>query len=268
MPGGETSLAAWINRTPVTGFIEAARDKRDIDAYCCGLKDTIAEAPKEKQFSIRMNLTTPYMPITSDGKAPDLSLFLNMIAAAVGKAVRKAHRPNAGGKQSQKDIVLDNLDTVIADVSGDGFRFNQRQLLYGLRPIVMDEIGEELKLGNFTTIITDYENEHGEIPLMYREPRGTIYHPHRNETIALGTLMVAEYERPVWTFNKLLYIEKEGFSEALNQGCALAGALTTARRYPQRVLRHAPPAIWSICWLCMTSRSRSFASTTPTLPAA
>jgi hypothetical protein len=50
---------------------------------------------------------------------------------------------------------------------------------------------------------------------MYREPRGTIYHPHREETITLGTLMVEEYERPVWAFNKLVYIEKEGFSEAL-----------------------------------------------------
>ena len=114
---------------------------------------------------------------------------------------------------SQKDIVLDNLDEVIADVSGDGeYRFNERQLFYALRPIVMDEIGEELKIGNFNDIITDYENEHGEIPGMYREPRGSIYHPHRDETITLGTLMVEEYERPAWTFNKLVYIEKEGFS--------------------------------------------------------
>src|SRR5262249_34051956 len=51
---------------------------------------------------------------------------------------------------------------------------------------------------------------------MYREPRGSIYHPHRGETITLGTLMVERYERPAWTFNKLLYIvEKEGFSEML-----------------------------------------------------
>jgi hypothetical protein len=28
------------------------------------------------------------------------------------------------------------------------------------------------------------------IPLMYREPRGSITHPHRDETITLGTLMV------------------------------------------------------------------------------
>ena len=50
---------------------------------------------------------------------------------------------------------------------------------------------------------------------MYREPRGSIYHPHRDETITLGTLMVEDYERPAWTFNKLVYIEKEGAQEAL-----------------------------------------------------
>jgi hypothetical protein len=50
---------------------------------------------------------------------------------------------------------------------------------------------------------------------MYREPRGSIYHPHRGETIALGTLMVEGYERPEWTYNKVVYFEKEGWSEAL-----------------------------------------------------
>jgi DNA topoisomerase VI subunit A len=50
---------------------------------------------------------------------------------------------------------------------------------------------------------------------MYREPRGSIYHPHTGEDIPLGTLTVEDYERPIWTYNKLLYVEKEGFSEAL-----------------------------------------------------
>jgi hypothetical protein len=50
---------------------------------------------------------------------------------------------------------------------------------------------------------------------MYREPRGSIYHPHLAETITLGDLMVETYERPAWGYNKVIYIEKEGFSEAL-----------------------------------------------------
>jgi hypothetical protein len=79
----------------------------------------------------------------------------------------------------------------------------------------MDEIGETLKTANFKSIITDYENEHGEIPLMFREPRGSIYHPHLDETITLDTMMVEQYERPIWLYNKLVYIEKEGFREAL-----------------------------------------------------
>jgi hypothetical protein len=213
----DTTLVACVNRTPVTGDIHAARDGRAINVFGCGLAHTIAKAPKAKQFVIWVNITTPYMPITSDGKAPDLRPFLDEIIAAVGKAVRKAHRPNASGRKlSQKDVVLDHLHEIIAQVSGDGeFRFNERQLFYALRPTVMEETGEELKITNFKGIITEYEAEHDEIPGMYREPRGTLYHPHREETKSLGTLMVEDYERPAWTFNKLVYVEKEGFSEAL-----------------------------------------------------
>jgi hypothetical protein len=213
---GDTSLLVCVNRTPVTGSIYAARNKREIDAFGCGLSHTIAQAPIEAHFNITINIISPYIPITSDGKAPDLRPFLDVIRDVTQKAVRKARRPTAGGRTSQKDIVLDNLDAAIAAVSGDGeFRFNQRQILYRLRKIVSDEIGKTLTTQNFSNIITDYEAEHGEIPLMYREPRGSIYHPHRKETITLGTLMVEDYERPAWTYNKIVYIEKEGFVEAL-----------------------------------------------------
>ena len=211
-----TGLFVCVNRTPVTGQIGTARDKREINAFGCGLSHTIAQAPKDAQFGIRLNLTTPYMPITSDGKEPNLEPFFNEIASAVAKAVKKAHRPTTTSGNSQKDVVLDNLEAVIAEVSGDGeYRFNARQLFYALRPIIKEARDEELKIGNFTAIITDYEAEHGEIAGMYREPRGSIYHPHRRETITLGTLMVEDYERPEWCFNKVVYIEKEGFGEAL-----------------------------------------------------
>src|SRR5262249_50251672 len=159
-----------------TGDIHAARDKRDIDAFGCGLSYAIAEAPREAHFDIVTNIISPYVPITSDGKEPDLEPFLDVIMVVVQKAVRKAHRPNAGNGSSQKSIVLEHLDQAIADVSCDGkYRFNQRQLFYVLRPIALEESGETLKIGNFNPIITDYEAEHGEIEGMYREPRGSIY---------------------------------------------------------------------------------------------
>ena len=52
---------------------------------------------------------------------------------------------------------------------------------------------------------------------MYRDPRGSLVHPHRDEVISLGTLMVEKYDRPAWLFNKLLYIEKEGAHDSLKQ---------------------------------------------------
>jgi hypothetical protein len=173
--------------------VDAVHNKRDIDFFGCQLRDTVAQAPRDKEFAIWLHITTPYMPITSEGKEPDLEPFLTQIEEAVTRAVRKAHRPNGADRRSQKDIVLDNLDDVIAQVSGEkGYRFNERQIFYQLRPIVQDEIGEELKIGNFKKIIDDYKEEHGETPLMYREPRASITHPHHNETITLGTLRAQE----------------------------------------------------------------------------
>jgi hypothetical protein len=75
---------------------------------------------------------------------------------------------------------------------------------------------------------------------MYRDPRGSIYHPHRRETFPLGTLMVEEYERPTRTYNKLVHIEKEGFSEAL-KAVNWAGrhdcALTSTKGFTTRAIR-------------------------------
>ena len=122
----KTELFVLVNRTPAAANIAAARDKRDVNFFGCGLRHHITKAPAEAQFDIWLNIITPYMPLMSDGKAPDLTPFVQQIADAVGKALRKAHRPQAGTGQSQKDIVLDNLDAVIANVSGNGrYRFNR-----------------------------------------------------------------------------------------------------------------------------------------------
>ena len=252
---GELAIGILINRTPSASAAAAWRDSdHDLCLQGNGLSHSWKGAPQKGTFSITVDVTSPYCPITSDGKAPDLGPFADTILNAVATAMRKAQRAAPKDKKvSQKDVVLDNLDVVIASVSGDGvYRFNTRQIFYQLRPVVLDETGEELKLGNYTSIITDYEADFGEIPGMYREPRGSIYHPHRDEDIALGTLTVEEYERPVWTFNKIIYIEKEGFSEALKadgwperHDCALMSS---------KGLPPEPRAILSTSSRSMTSR--------------
>ena len=118
-----------------------------------------------------------------------------------------------------------------------------------LRPIVMEELGKELTRNNFADIIADYENEHGEIEGMYREPRGSIYHPHSGEVIPLGTLNVEDYERPAWLFHKVVYIEKEGLRRGAQgrplgrasrrHGDVLEGHHHPRREGPRRPTRRA-----------------------------
>ena len=220
-----TGCRVCVNRTPVVADASLYRDsnnKGELRFFGCGLFESF---PASKgSYEVILNITTPHIPITSDGKEPDLTAFGDKVVAALEKAVKRARRAIAPEDMVKlKRLVFDLLPAAIKEVSGDEEdRFGQRQLLYWLRPLVEPKAGD-LTTPYFNDLITQWENKHGPIPGMYREPRGSIYHPHTGETIPLGTLNVEEYERPVWTFNKLLYNEKEGFNEALK-----------ARRWPER----------------------------------
>lgn len=184
------------------------------------------------------------MPTTSTGKTPDLGRFANKICAAIGAAIRKAQnaQPRQPDKRTEKAIYLDSLNAGIATASGDGkYLFSLRQLFYALRPFIVDELNKEPTYENFTAIITGYEAEHGDIHGMYRDDRGAIYQPHTEEgDIPLGTLMVAEYARPPWAFNKVIAIEKQGFFAVLKDeqfperhDCMLA----TSKGFSSRAIR-------------------------------
>ncbi|MDY8111123.1 ATP-binding protein [Fulvimarina sp. 2208YS6-2-32] len=237
------TTAFTVNRTPIAGNVRAYREKGKIELYGCGLSHEI-ESPG-KGLAIYLNVTTPYCPITTDGKEPDLEPFAFAIMKAVKDAARRAKKAlpkvAASDRITAKSVVLDNVQEAVEKASGGGlYRFNQRQLFYVLRPAVIAATGAELSYKNFEGIITDYETENGDVPGMYRDPRGTLYHPHEGRTIPLGTLAVEDYERPSWTFNKVLYIEKEGPFEALKSAkwperhdCALL----TSKGYTTRAVK-------------------------------
>jgi hypothetical protein len=242
--GYGSCCSVLVNRTPITGMVSFSRWQRDLTLNGCGLATTLRAAPGRAGIDLRINIITPYMPITSDGKAPNLSWFSQVIREVAGKAVRRALRaepPEPRARRSQKEVVLAHLEAAIAKASGHGaYRFSPRQVFYVIRPIVREAVGAELQWGNFETIIGDHELEQGEIAGMYRDPRGTLYHPHRQDSIPLGTLQVERYHRPEWTFNKILFIEKEGFFEALKEDgwperhdCALL----TSKGQPTRAAR-------------------------------
>jgi hypothetical protein len=208
----ETAARLFVNRTPITGELNAWKEKTALCLSGCGVYLEIACGKPD--IDLWINIQIPHMPITTDGKEPDLGPFGEFIRAAVSKATGIAKRKASvarGTTQTKKDVVLENLDAGVEKAGEGALIFSQRQLYYAVREPFIEVIGEEPDWSYFCQLITDYENEQGDIPGMYRDPRGTIYHPHLGTEIPLGTLYVKDYKRPPWLFKNVLYCEKEGF---------------------------------------------------------
>lgn len=206
-----------VNRTLITGKIQSYRTKpTKLGMWGCGLGH-VFDVPKGVPVRLIINVTTPYMPITTDGKEPDLARYvgplLDAVKSAAGKCKRSSQVALNGVRTSQKDAIIDCLDEAIEKVSSFGqFRFSLRNLYYAVRPYLEGQFEKGLDYNYFCSVITGIEAEQGfDIRGMYRDPRGKILHPHTGEEIALGTVAVEQYKRPAWTFNKILYIEKGGF---------------------------------------------------------
>jgi hypothetical protein len=252
-PADLAKITFHVNRTPITGEIAISRCMKDKSQYGlmgCGLSNEHRNTAfpikvgKGREFLIVVNVIAPYMPITTDGKAPNLAVIGGALQAAIKKAVRRAKRKNGnGGKKTyQNAAIVEALPAAIAKVSGEGTsRYGQRQLFYEVRARVENAMGIQIEWGYFCDVITDHENDRGtDLPGMYRDDRGTLYHPHTGETIPLGTRSVEAYSRPKWTFNKILYREKEGFFPILidtqwpeQHDCALL----TSKGYSSRAVR-------------------------------
>lgn len=158
------------------------------------------------------------MPITTDGKEPDLNPFSHAIVEAVETAIKKAQRAQPKRREETfKSIIFEHMLDAISGASG-GFRAAMRQVYYEMRRTAKEALaGRDLQYGTFESNFTDYENEYGDVSIVFRDNRGVLYEPWSEGNIQVGTLMVEKYTRPVWRFNKLLFIEKEGFFEALKE---------------------------------------------------
>lgn len=213
--GKEPAATVYVNRTPITTMVSSQMDtgRKGRQAIMgCGINHWFDTG--RTPMHIRINVTSPYMPITNDGKAPDLRPMLNDLFKAVETAARAAKRATSAPRgTSKKQATYYELRQAIHNASSNGkHRFNIRNLYYAMRPLLAKTWGiTELEYNTFCGDVADWENEHGEIKGMYRDARGVLYTPHTHETIELGTLAVENYRRPEWTFRRILYIEKRGF---------------------------------------------------------
>lgn len=261
---GDDSITLMVNRTPVTGDLRISRIKpaTRVGIFGCGLSHAFEVG--RKGVTLYVNITTPFMPITTDGKEPDLLRYHEPLSEALKKACAKARRlaakDNEGKVISQRSIIADNLDEAIDKASGNGqFRYSLRQLFYAVRPYMLEAFGKEPDYNYFAQMITDIEAERGEdLPGIYRDARGTLYHPHIREDIQLGTMSVEKYELPKYNMRSILFIEKEGFFEILKDtqwpernDCALLSSKGFASRAARDVIDLLGNSDEELCFYCI-----------------
>ena len=202
---------------------------------------TPVKAGRDRDFAVWVNIIAPYIAKVSDGKAPDLGVIADEFAEVVEKAVRRVGRPPRAEGDSHKARILEVLDEAIVGASEGGHRFSQRNLLYEVRPLILERGGAAPSWGRFCSVLTEKELEDGhDIPGMTRIPRGTFIEPHGGAVIPLGTTAVENYKRPAWRFNKVLFVEKEGPLGVLrSEGWANRNdiALVSSKGQPTRAVR-------------------------------
>lgn len=145
-------------------------------------------------------------------------------------------------KVSQKKIVFSVLAAAIRNA---GAFFSARDLYYATRPLCYAHLeweeGKRLEYKYFSqTLLTEYQEHHGPIIGLWRDPRGNLHEPHTGGTVAIGTREIAAYEFPEYSFDKILYVEKEGEWPKL-QAARLAErydmAVASAKGYPVEAVR-------------------------------
>jgi len=260
----EPRITLCVNRSPITAELQLFRPRGPHAEYGlvgCQLSHTFP-ATKSHEFAFLVNIQCPHVPITTDSKSPDLNFFRKSLLQTLARVAARARRvsrrlgPSIG---KQKHMIYNALPSAIRHASGaDQYRFSQRQLFYAVRPLLLEAFAIDPDYNWFCKVLTSYENDYGEIEKLYRDARGTLYHPHSHEEIPLGTREVEAYRRPEWTFNKILYCEKEGFFPILQDArwperhdCALLTSKGFATRAARDVLDHLGAGKEPIRFFCV-----------------
>jgi hypothetical protein len=78
----------FVNRTPIIEEVHLHREKDGFCLWGCGLHHLV-DLPKGR-YDITVSIITPFMPVTNQGKEPDLPHFVRQIRMAMTKAAKRA----------------------------------------------------------------------------------------------------------------------------------------------------------------------------------
>ena len=189
-----------INRTETPGDLSVYGGGGTAYVRGCGLTMTSIGKVAKGTFNIVVAITAPAVPVINDGKMPDLKPFEGGIVAALGAALRAAHRPKPRGVS-----IIDAAFEIMAEAymkasAGGTLPCNARQIFYCCRPHILERTGKD-KIGanNFIQDILQKFLEQNPVETaswdVVYDARGSYLEPHTDRTVPIGTLAVRDFSR-------------------------------------------------------------------------
>lgn len=242
---GQGKVTLLINRTPVPTPVRIRLSEGRLAIFGCELAYGIERVSPGSIYDVVLAVTSPIVPVTTEGKEPDLRPLWHVIEPALARAMRAAHGSTkpALPQGNIKDACYAVMEQAYLNASAGGtLPANARQVYYAARPLVQRLLGPGVELRDkyFTqTLLPDFVAEHRRLTrdwdVVY-DARGHLIEPHTGVSVPVGTLQVRDYLLPrragspdlvaideaLWPtlgatnrFSTLLYIEKEGFEPLL-----------------------------------------------------
>jgi hypothetical protein len=135
------------------------------------------------------------------------------------------------------------MDAYNATTQDGTIYVDPRDLYYAVRPLLeafkirpdKRRTKEELGYGNFSQkILPRYRRTVHPLPMVTYKPRGELHQPHGGPVWKIGTREMKDFEFPLWLYNKILFIEKEGVWRTLCEPGM--GGQELANRYDMAVI--------------------------------
>lgn len=119
----------------------------------------------------------------------------------------------------QKEAVFNIMPKAIDFVSSRGkYVYKVRNLWYVIRAM-FDQLGWSAYLPTYEyfnpKMTTRYQRKYGDLPNMVKEASAWLTEPRSKLLLPLSTMGEREYQIPKYKYNKLLFVEKRGFSDLI-----------------------------------------------------
>ena len=202
---------------------------------------------RSHSYRVILSVSSPFIPIISSGKEPDLlnDDYSSAIVDALQYTMKKAGAADPT-KRKTNFTLIDATDICMEDaynkVSNNGqYWANARQLMYAARPKLLELTG----LSSFTDsyfsqdLLPHFLQANPELTANWKvayDKRGSVIQPHTGQSVGLGTVEIDRLTNhvslkpmsklssfrysnasPERRFSGVLFVEKEGFNEAIEE---------------------------------------------------